>query len=168
MPECVSMATQSVDLEKIRCHGIFAHHDPIFSLPLCAIAYAGSMLNPQRNFAPHIMAPAQLLKIVDPGALRVAQPALRSNVIPFPSQRISLPVSFVSESDDSARAQLRTLLHSSLGVYVTRTERVRDEQRVHFDIAPADLDFTLHTLISILPEATIGRISRQATRKETR
>jgi hypothetical protein len=114
------------------------------------------------------MALAQSLKIADAGAHHVAQPVFRNNVIPFPALRILLPVSFVRESDAQARAQLGALLHSPLGVYVTRTERVRNEVRVHFDIAPDDLDFTLHTLIATLPEAMIGRISRHVVRTEAR
>ena len=97
-----------------------------------------------------------------------AQRVLRSTVIRFPAPRVLLPVTFVRESDEKTREQLRALLHSPLGVYVTRTERVNNEERIHFDIAPADLDFMLHTLIATLPEATIGRISRHAMKRETR
>ncbi|HXZ08150.1 MAG TPA: hypothetical protein VEI25_08840 [Paraburkholderia sp.] len=114
------------------------------------------------------MAFAQSIKVADANAHRAAQPVSRSTVIPFPAQRILLPVTFARESDEKTREQLRALLHSPLGVYVTKTERVRNEERIHFDIALADLDFTLHTLIATLPEATIGRISRQPMKRETR
>ena len=114
------------------------------------------------------MAHTHSLKIADVASHRAAQPVLRNNVIPFPSPRILLPVSFARETDEQTRAQLRALLHSPVGVYVTRTERVRNEVRVHFDIAPRDLDFMLHTLIATLPEATIGRISRLASNTEAR
>ena len=106
------------------------------------------------------MAPALSLKIADAGTRRAAPAVKRNNVIPFPS-RVLLPVSFVRETDESTSTQLRSLLHSPLGVYVTTIERVRNEVSVQLDIAPDDLDFTLHTLIATLPEATIGRISRR-------
>jgi hypothetical protein len=105
------------------------------------------------------MAPALSLNITDAGARRAVAAVKRNNVIPFPS-RVLLPVSFMRGSDESSPTQLWALLHSPLGVYVTSIERVRNEVSVQLDIAPDDLDFTLHTLIATLPEARIGRISR--------
>jgi hypothetical protein len=132
----------------------------IFSRSLLAIPYAETVSNPPGSFQTHIMAPALSLKIADAGARHAAPPVKRNNVIPFPS-RVLLPVSFMRESDEMTRTQLRALVHSPLGVYVTTIERVRNEVSVELDIAPDDLDFTLHTLIATLPVATIGRISRR-------
>ncbi|NVH72350.1 hypothetical protein FSB08_07170 [Paraburkholderia sp. JPY432] len=87
-----------------------------------------------------------------------AQPASKqvqhSNVIPFPSARSLLLVML-------PRPHLRALLHSPLGVYVINTETVRGEVRVQLDIAREDLDFTLHTLLTTLPAATIGALKRR-------
>jgi hypothetical protein len=87
------------------------------------------------------------------------------NVIPFPSPRLLLPVTLVREPAEASHhapsAELAALLHSPLGVYVIDTEFVRDEIRVLFDIAPDDLDFTLHTLIGTLSRGTIGRVSKR-------
>lgn len=106
------------------------------------------------------MASTHPLTLVHADTHCAARPISRNNVLPFPSPRVLLPVTFIRESDDQTRAQLRALLHSPLGVYVVCTQRARDEVRVQFDIAPGDLDFTLHTLLATLPQATIGRISR--------
>ncbi|SMG58443.1 hypothetical protein [Paraburkholderia susongensis] len=86
----------------------------------------------------------------------------RNNVIPFPSTRALLHVSLPHPPHDHAGTQLRALLHSPLGVYVVSTEAVRNEIRVQLDIAREDLDFTLHTLLSTLPAATIGPLKRRA------
>jgi hypothetical protein len=140
----------------------------IFSQPLHAITYSEFVFKFPGHFPLHIMALAQPLKIDHTIDDRATQPVFRNNVIPFPSSRILLPVSFVRESEEKTRAQVRALLHSPLGVYVTRTEQVRNEMHVHFQIASDDLDFTLHTLIATLPEATIGRVSRQRVKAEAR
>jgi hypothetical protein len=109
------------------------------------------------------MALTQPLKIFDIAAHGV-RPMSRNNVIPFPSPRVLLPVTLPLESKGCAKAQLGTLLRSPLGVYVASTEVVRDEIRVQFDIAPEDLDFTMHMLITTLGDATIGPIARRRTR----
>ncbi|WP_341317322.1 hypothetical protein WN982_39235 [Paraburkholderia sp. IMGN_8] len=85
----------------------------------------------------------------------------RNNVIPFPAARARLQVTLPHQSHDPAGTGLRTLLHSPLGVYVVSTEVVRDEVRLQLDIAPDDLDFTLHTLIRTLPAALIGPLTRR-------
>ncbi len=85
----------------------------------------------------------------------------RSNVIPFPSARALLLVTL-------PHAQLRSLLHSPLGVYVLNTEAVREEDRVQLDIARQDLDFTLHTLLTTLPAATIGPLKRRISHPSPR
>lgn len=82
--------------------------------------------------------------------------ARRNNVIPFPAARVRLPVSLPHAPHELPGTQLRILLHSPLGVYVISTEADHEEVRVLLDIAFADLDFTLHTLISTLPAALIG------------
>jgi hypothetical protein len=88
-------------------------------------------------------------------------PPQRNNVIPFPAARARLQVILPHPPHDLPGTQLRTLLHSPLGVYVVSTEAVREEVRVQLDIALDDLDFTLHTLISTLPAALIGPLKRR-------
>ncbi|CAB3762691.1 hypothetical protein [Paraburkholderia humisilvae] len=95
-----------------------------------------------------------------------ARPLQRNNVIPFPLSRAFLPVTLLRDSEDEARSQLKSLLHSPLGVYVVSTELVRDGVRVLFSIAPEDLDFTLHTLIGSVPHALIGSLKRTSPSKE--
>ncbi|MGF6773438.1 hypothetical protein P3T18_005952 [Paraburkholderia sp. GAS199] len=91
-----------------------------------------------------------------------AQSVHRDNVIPFPAARARLPVTLPHPLRDAPGAQLRALLHSPLGVYVASTKTVREGIRVELDIAPDDLDFTLHTLIATLPTALIGPLTRRA------
>jgi hypothetical protein len=107
------------------------------------------------------MALTQSSKVFNAG-FDSAPPTPRNNVIPFPSPRALLVVTFLRGSEKLSREQLRALLHSPLGVYVISTKVVRDEVHVQFDIAPEDLDFTIHTLIATLPEATIGPIRRRS------
>ena len=71
-----------------------------------------------------------------------------------------MPVTLKGDRRTDARTQLKTLLHSPIGVYAVSTEIVRDEVHVQFDIAPEDLGFTLHTLMTSLPQATIGCLKR--------
>jgi hypothetical protein len=40
---------------------------------------------------------------------------------------------------------------------------MREEDRVQLDIAREDLDFTLHTLLTTLPVATIGPLKRRVS-----
>ncbi|MFM0240981.1 hypothetical protein [Paraburkholderia phytofirmans] len=87
---------------------------------------------------------------------------LRSNVIPFPAARVRLQITLPHRPYELPGTQLRALLHSPLGVYVVATQAVRQEVRVQLDIAPGDLDFTLHTLISTLPAAMIGPLNRRS------
>jgi hypothetical protein len=100
-------------------------------------------------------------------ARSIARPVQHNNnVIPFPLSRAFLPVTLLGESEDAARSQLKSLLHSPLGVYVVSTEIVRDGVRVLFAIAPEDLDFTMHTLIASVPQALIGSLKRVGSLKE--
>ncbi|MEW9583793.1 hypothetical protein [Paraburkholderia sp. DGU8] len=94
--------------------------------------------------------------------------AQRNNVIPFPATRVRLQVVLPHRSCELPATQLRVLLHSPLGVYVVATEAVRQEIRVQLDIAPDDIDFTLHTLISTLPAATIGPLKRRSAAAKAR
>jgi hypothetical protein len=80
-----------------------------------------------------------------------------SRIIPLRGHRATLPVVFDGPKADEL---LATLIHSPLGVYMRATTTTkRDEICVLLDIAQEDLDFTLHTLISTLPEGTIGTLS---------
>ncbi|OXI80736.1 hypothetical protein CFB50_20020 [Burkholderia sp. AU33423] len=87
----------------------------------------------------------------------------RNNVIPFPPPRprLQLPVTLTADSGEHAHARLAALLHSPLGVYVVSARAVRDVVHVHFDIAPEDLDFTLHMLIAQQADAVIGPVARR-------
>jgi hypothetical protein len=90
-------------------------------------------------------------------------PASRQNVIPFPlpsPSRARLPVTLLGISADDAIAQLKLLLHSPLGVYVVSSEVVHDHVHLNLDIAPDDLDFTMHALLTTLPYAMIGPLKR--------
>lgn len=73
-----------------------------------------------------------------------------------------MQVSLPHPLHDLAGTQLRTLLHSPLGVYVVSTQADRDAVHVLLDISTDDLDFTLHTLISTLPAALIGPAKRRS------
>jgi hypothetical protein len=94
--------------------------------------------------------------------------ARRNNVIPFSTTRVRLQVILPRRSYELPGTQLRVLLHSPLGVYVVATEAVRQEIRVQLDIAPDDIDFTLHTLISTLSAATIGPLKRRSALAKAR
>jgi hypothetical protein len=111
------------------------------------------------------MALSQLSEVPD-AARQFARPVLKNNVIPFPLSRVLLPVTLMSDSEQAAREQLKSLLHSPLGVYVVSTEVVRDGVRVTFSIAPEDLAFTMHTLIGSVPQALIGSLKRAVPQKE--
>ncbi|WP_367620026.1 hypothetical protein [Burkholderia sp. AU45388] len=84
------------------------------------------------------------------------------NAVPFPAPRprLQLPVTLTADSAATAPAPLAALLHSPLGVHVVGARAVRNMIHVHFDIAPEDLDFTLHTLIAQQVDAVIGPVAR--------
>lgn len=90
------------------------------------------------------------------------QTPCNDNVLPFPSRRVLLPVTLAGQSLAVLRTQLKTLLHSPIGVYVVSTQIARDEVRVQFDIASEDVGFTLHALMQSIPQALIGPLSRPA------
>jgi hypothetical protein len=114
-----------------------------------------------------LMALPQTLQGYDTGTHR-AQPVSRHNVIPFPSPRVLLPVTLLGDCERDARAQLKSLLHSPLGVYVVSTEVVHDHVHLDLDISPDDLDFTMHALITSLPYAMIGPLKRRNASREAR
>ncbi|MFM0378052.1 hypothetical protein PQQ72_13680 [Paraburkholderia strydomiana] len=88
---------------------------------------------------------------------RPEQQLASANIIPLRGRRVALPVMLDGPKAD---ALLATLIHSPLGVYIRATTSTkRDEICVTLDIAREDLDFTLHTLISTLPEGTIGTLT---------
>lgn len=110
--------------------------------------------------------PQSQLQSQSPGNSRFQR---NNNVIPFPSTRALLQVTLPHPSNDlDGTSALRTLLHSPLGVYVAGTQIVRTDVRVQLDIAIEDLDFTLHTLISTLPVATIGPLHRNRIVEKSR
>jgi hypothetical protein len=97
---------------------------------------------------------------------RAPEKPCKSNVLPFPPRRVLLPVTLTGNHQSDARTQLKTLLHSPIGVYAVSTEIIRDDVRVQFDIAPEDLGFTLHALMTSLPQAMIGPLRRATHTRE--
>ncbi|WP_347555714.1 hypothetical protein [Robbsia sp. KACC 23696] len=76
-------------------------------------------------------------------------------------QRVFLDITLQSDCHGKAgspRDRLSQLLHSALGVYIIGTSVAGENVVVRFDIAAADVDFTLHMLITALPGAMIGRL----------
>ncbi|MEX3527084.1 MAG: hypothetical protein VB143_07140 [Burkholderia sp.] len=53
-------------------------------------------------------------------------------------------------------AQRRALLRSPLGVYVSHIDAHRARMAVWFDLARADVSFAIHTLLTTVPDATLG------------
>ncbi|PAK12430.1 hypothetical protein [Burkholderia ubonensis] len=92
-------------------------------------------------------------------AARDTPRAEHHNVLPIRSPRLLLPVTLTACSDSAARARLAALLRSPLGVHVASAHAARDTIRVQFDIAPEDLDFTLHALIAMEADAVIGPVA---------
>ncbi len=82
----------------------------------------------------------------------------RAKVVPLRAPRAWLDIALGARTHDAARAQLAALYHSPLGIYVVQSAVKRETLCVRFDIAPEDFDFTLHTLMRIVPEATIGSL----------
>lgn len=85
-----------------------------------------------------------------------------ANVLPLRSPRATLQVFLTGHAP---QAGLPTLMQSALGAHVSQTDVLRHSVRVVLDIAPEDLDFTLHVLMTTLPEATIGSVFRRAGTK---
>ncbi|MGP8472477.1 hypothetical protein [Burkholderia sp. PR2] len=89
----------------------------------------------------------------------------RTTVVPLPPPRprLRLPVTLTADTGALAlaHARLAALLHSPLGVYVVSARTVRDVIHVEFDIAPENLDFTLHMLIAQQVDAVIGPVARR-------
>lgn len=56
----------------------------------------------------------------------------------------------------------RALLRSPIGVYVSHIDAHRDRMAVWFDLARADLNFAIHTLLTTVPDATLGCLRKRA------
>jgi len=93
------------------------------------------------------------------------RPRPRAKVVPLRSPRAWLEIVLTAATAEAARAHLATLFHSPLGVYVAQTTLARGAMRVQLDIAPEDFDFTLHTLMVTVPQATIGALLPRTERK---
>ncbi|WP_321813435.1 MULTISPECIES: hypothetical protein [unclassified Paraburkholderia] len=88
-------------------------------------------------------------------------PVLRRSsaaVLPFRAPRAWLDIALEGKTLADSRANLVALLHSALGVYVTRTCERGESVIVRLDIAPEDFGFTLHTLLGVVPEATVSAL----------
>ena len=92
---------------------------------------------------------------------RHTQSIPRDTTIPFPLRHVLLQATVPRESEDKTRVQLRALFNSPVGAYVRGTKGVRDMVNVQFDIAPEDLDSTMHTLLVTLPQPMIGPVERR-------
>lgn len=101
------------------------------------------------------MQPAEILAVSN---AFMPQPASRA---PSARQRVFLDVTLQSDchgKPNTPRERLNQLLHSALGVYIVGTTVAGEDLVVRFDIAATDVDFTLHMLITALPDALIGRL----------
>jgi hypothetical protein len=81
-----------------------------------------------------------------------------ATILPFRAPRAWLDIALNGTTLAESRAHLAGLLHSALGVYVTRTAERGDSIVVRLDIAPEDFGFTLHTLLGVVPQATISAL----------
>jgi hypothetical protein len=81
-----------------------------------------------------------------------------ATILPFRAPRAWLDIALNGATLAESRAHLAGLLHSALGVYVTRTAERGDSIVVRLDIAPEDFGFTLHTLLGVVPQATISAL----------
>ncbi|WP_024903990.1 hypothetical protein [Robbsia andropogonis] len=84
--------------------------------------------------------------------------ALPANAL---QRRVFLDVTLLNDYHGKVhtpRESLSQLLHSPLGVYIASISVAGEDLIVRFDIAASDVDFTLHMLISALPDAMIGRL----------
>ncbi|HDR9043588.1 TPA: hypothetical protein QDA96_004312 [Burkholderia vietnamiensis] len=78
--------------------------------------------------------------------------------VPWRSRRRAPAQLPITLSADAAR------LHSPLGAYVVGATAGRDAIRVQLEIAPEDLDFTLHMLMAQQTDAIIGPLVRPVDR----
>jgi hypothetical protein len=81
---------------------------------------------------------------------------------PFRSSSVALEIVIGGKTRDDTRAHLARLLHSPLGVCVTRTYESGDSAVVHLDMAPDDFSFMLDTLFALVPEATVRALHPRA------
>ncbi|WP_176031614.1 hypothetical protein [Burkholderia vietnamiensis] len=112
------------------------------------------------------MPPARAMTLIlpvstsDGVSARSPSPACRSAVaFTSPRARVQLPVTLSAHA-----ARLAALLHSPLGMYVVGATAGRDAIRVQLEIAPEDLDFTLHMLMAQQTDAIIGPLVRPVDR----
>ena len=99
------------------------------------------------------MAYAHLLPVPDtPSVLR----RLSGKLLPFCTPSAWLDITLCGKSLADTRSHLALLLHSPLGVYVTRTGEQKNSIHVRIEIAPEDFDFALHALLHAVPEATVS------------
>jgi hypothetical protein len=85
-----------------------------------------------------------------------------ATILPFRAPRAWLDIALDGKTLAESRTLLAALLHSALGVYVTRTAERGDSIVVRLDIAPEDFDFTLHTLLGVVPQATVSALRARA------
>jgi hypothetical protein len=76
-------------------------------------------------------------------------------VSPFCSPSVALEIVIGGRTPDDTHAHLTRLLHSPLGVCVTRKYESGGSAVVHLDMAPDDFSFMLDTLFALVPQATV-------------
>jgi hypothetical protein len=103
------------------------------------------------------MSYAQAAPLPSSSSSRSTRTNIASKLFPLRSPRAIVQIHFTGKSQD---LHLAILLDSPLGIDVMQTETLRDSVRVALDIAPEDFNFTLHTLITTVPAATIGAVTR--------
>jgi hypothetical protein len=72
--------------------------------------------------------------------------------------RVILSAVIEGTSGDASREKLRRLFYSPIGVYVSQALRETDCLMLEMDVAAVDLDFTVRTLHTLLPDAVIHSI----------
>lgn len=65
-------------------------------------------------------------------------------------------------TSSSPSASAAPALRSPIGVYVSHIDAHRDRMAVWFDLARADLNFAIHTLLTTVPDATLGCLRKRA------
>ncbi|MBI0331566.1 hypothetical protein I6G79_31970 [Burkholderia plantarii] len=107
-----------------------------------------------------LRAPRQVVAI---GPTRAARPASQSAMAAARdgAPRVLLPVTLEGTADYLG-TQRRALLRSPIGVYVSHIDAHRDRMAVWFDLARADLNFAIHTLLTTVPDATLGCLRKRA------
>ncbi|QJP69234.1 hypothetical protein [Burkholderia glumae] len=111
---------------------------------------------PSSSAAPALRARRPVAGVGPTRAVRPASPPAAA------AARVLLPVTLEGTADYLG-SQRRALLRSPIGVYVSHIDAHRDRMAVWFDLARADLNFAIHTLLTTLPDAALGCLRKRAS-----